>query len=71
MELSQLYPYLGAQIVARPLLHGSVGFWDDVVGIVGAIILLVLLIHTLFFDKKPRDKHKSRPEREDNTDRDE
>ena len=50
MELSQLYPYLGAQIVERPLLHGSVGFWDDVVRIVGAIILLILLIHTVFFD---------------------
>lgn len=71
MAFSQLYPHLGAQIIARPLLHGSVGFWDDVVGIVGAIILLSLLIYTLFFDKEPRDKHKSRPGREDNTDRDE
>ncbi len=71
MEFSQLYPHLGAQIVERPLAHGSVGFWDEVVGIVGAIILLFLLIQILFFDKQPRDKRKSRSGREDTIDRDE
>lgn len=71
MELSQLHPHLGAQVIARPLLHGSVGFWDDVVGLVGAIILLSLLIYTLFFDKGPRDKRLSRPKGDDKDDRDE
>jgi hypothetical protein len=42
--------------MARPLGHGPVSFWDEVVGIVGAIVFLLLLIHLLFFDRERKSK---------------
>jgi len=43
-------------MIAAPFLHSSLGFWDEIVSLAGAVIILILIVALVIESYQKMDK---------------
>lgn len=53
-----------SMVLLKPLLHGAVGYWDEVINLIPLVIGAALLLYMYLTSRKRKPEEKEKPKRE-------
>lgn len=68
--MKRILSILNFSLIAVPPFHAyGTGIWDEVLAVVGTIVLIIILIHMFFFDKDDDEPDWTEPDTKDEDDK--